>query len=83
MPSALTDGCALHPCPLFPVARELTKRGFSKVFVVSGGCNAWTNAKLRTKPWQGEGLNTLRAPSALDEIIQVGRFLSAVCIHIA
>ena len=65
------------------MARELTKRGFSKVFVVSGGCNAWTNAKLRTKPWQGEGLNTLRAPSALDEIIQVGRFLSAVCIHIA
>lgn len=59
------------------MARELTKRGFSKVFVVSGGCNAWTNAKLRTKPWQGEGLNTLRAPSALDEIIQVGRRTSS------
>lgn len=58
---------ALHP----PVARELTKRGFSKVFVVSGGCDAWTAAKLRTKRWEGEGFTTLRAPSALDEIIQV------------
>lgn len=56
------------------MARELTKRGFSKVFVVSGGCDAWIQAKLRTKAWQGEAaaFNTLRAPSALDEIINVG-----------
>ena len=67
------------PAPQPSVARELTKRGFSKVFVVSGGCDAWTDAKLRTKRWEGEGFTTLRAPSALDEIIQVHSCVQRTC----
>ncbi|GAB4818558.1 hypothetical protein N2152v2_005604 [Parachlorella kessleri] len=33
------------------VAKELGRRGFGKVYIVSGGYQAWSNAKLRTKPW--------------------------------
>ncbi|PSC73044.1 NADPH:quinone reductase isoform A [Micractinium conductrix] len=31
------------------VARELSRRGFSRVYVVTGGCQAWKAAKLRTR----------------------------------
>ncbi len=31
------------------VAKELAKRGFGKAFVVAGGFQAWTSAKLATK----------------------------------
>lgn len=52
------------PLPRPPVARELTKRGFGRVFVVSGGCDAWGAAKLRIKPWRTTGL--LPAPAELE-----------------
>lgn len=32
------------------VAKQLSARGFRRVFVVSGGFAGWTNAKLRVKP---------------------------------
>ena len=55
---------ALAPRPPPPapaaVARELTKRGWRRVFVVAGGCQSWTAAKLRIKPWRAAGL--LMAP---------------------
>ena len=35
------------------MAKELCKRGYSKVFVVTGGCRAWIAARLRTKQWFG------------------------------
>ena len=31
------------------IARELTRRGFRKVFVVQGGFSGWTSSKLQTK----------------------------------
>ena len=37
-----------RPLPL-AVARELSRRGFSRVYVVTGGCQAWKAAKLRTR----------------------------------
>lgn len=33
------------------VAKELAKRGFSRAFVINGGCQAWVAAKLRTRNW--------------------------------
>lgn len=45
------------------VARELTKRGFSRVFVVTGGCQGWAAAKLRTRPWRPAGL----LPSSVEK----------------
>ena len=31
------------------IARELTRRGFRKAFVVQGGFSGWTSSKLQTK----------------------------------
>ena len=50
------------------VARELTKRGFSRVFVVQGGCKGWVEAKLRTRPWRPAGL----LPSSVEKWGQHG-----------
>jgi hypothetical protein len=51
-PQILTVLPSLPPC-CPAVAKELCKRGYSKVFVVTGGCRAWIAARLRTKQWFG------------------------------
>ena len=58
----------LCPCPHPAVAKELCKRGYSRVFVITGGCQAWIAARLRTKQWfNGQALlaeNVEKPPAA-------------------
>lgn len=62
------DATTAPPTPSLPVARELTKRGFSKVFLVAGGSEAWAAAKLRIRPWRPAGLLMAPAEQKAQEV---------------
>lgn len=60
-----------------PVARQLTKRGFGKTFVIAGGAVNWANSRLRIKPFR-QGLlpaATTTSDSQAEDAADAARIL--------
>lgn len=50
------------------VAKELNKRGYSKAFVIAGGCQAWIRSKLSMRTW---GAPTALLPSDAESKLEI------------
>ncbi|EFN57847.1 hypothetical protein CHLNCDRAFT_143301 [Chlorella variabilis] len=54
--------------PAKAVAKQLRARGFSKVYVISGGAASWTSSKLSTRRWKSP--SALLPPGSQSKVVE-------------
>ena len=66
--TAMAPNPSTRPPSRAAVAKQLRARGFSKVYVISGGAASWTSSKLSTRRWKSP--SALLPPGSQSKVVE-------------